>query len=196
MNLRTDNIDDFIVNLADIINSYGSESYTAAEGIEYIIDNDLWRERDPSPGMLEKKTFRTFAQFCEASTPWGLNTRFETVKDLCNRNPDVLRKVTEVAKFEHGTNRFTNIDRDNVTVYDAERGNTKYYGLQRLHRERPDMYQRVIDNELSVNQAMIECGFRVKSHTVPENADAFIRKIRQVFTDREIEYIASKLASI
>lgn len=192
MNLRTDNINDLIRNVAKIINTYGSKSYTAAEGIEYIIDNDLWQERDPSPGRLDKKTFKTFPEFCEADTPWGLNTRFETVKDLCNRNPDVLRKVTEAAKHDgFKGNQYVSLV-DNIN---EAKGTSKTYGLQRLHRERPDMYQRVIENELSVNQAMIECGFRVKTHTLPENADAFVRKIKQLFTDREIDYIVGKLIS-
>ena len=188
MNLRTDNINEFINNLADVINSYGSESYTAAEGIEYIIDNSLWQERDPSPGLLEKRTFRNFQEFSSAPTPWGLNTHFQVILDLCHREPKILHKVTEAGKMQgYRADLVDNINDVRPT------GTNKAYGLQRLHNERPDLYELVIEKELSVNAAMVKAGLRPKTYTVREDPDDFVRKIKKIFTQEEIDYIASKI---
>jgi hypothetical protein len=49
---------------------------------------------------------------------------------------------------------------DNVTRF--QRGNQRAYILARLHRDRPDLAQRVEAGELSANAAAIEAGFRKK----------------------------------
>jgi len=193
MSIRKDNIEDFITSLAKIINTYGSKSYTAAEGIEYIIDNNLWQERDPSPGLLENRSFRNFQEFCAAPTPWGLNTHFQVILDLCHREPKILHKVTEAGKMKHGGDRKSNnIKNDNI-ILETEQGTSKSYGLQRLHNERPDLYELVIEKEMSVNAAMVKAGLRPKTYTVREDADDFIRKIKQVFDQKTIDYIVLNL---
>jgi len=50
-------------------------------------------------------------------------------------------------------------DSDNVTI---SRGNTLSYTLDRLSRNHPELYQRVIAGELSSNAAAIKAGFRKK----------------------------------
>lgn len=42
----------------------------------------------------------------------------------------------------------------------AERGNSRAYTLDRLEKERPDLYARVKADELSANKAAIEAGWR------------------------------------
>lgn len=194
MSIRKDNIEDFIISLAKIINTYGSKSYTAAEGIEYIIDNNLWQERDPSPGLLENRSFRNFQEFCAAPTPWGLNTNYQIIVDLCHREPKILHKVTEAGKIgpKFNGNQYVAAD-DNIMHTNTEQGTSKAYGLQRLHNERPDLYELVIEKEMSVNAAMVKAGLRPKTYTVRKDPDDFVRKIKNIFTQEEIDYIASKI---
>jgi hypothetical protein len=47
---------------------------------------------------------------------------------------------------------------DNVTNGRDGRGNGKAYTLDRLKRERPDLFARVVAKELSANKAAIEAG--------------------------------------
>ena len=55
---------------------------------------------------------------------------------------------------------------NNVKV-DPSGGNRKDYTLDRLDRERPDLYERVVDGEMSANAAAIKAGFRTKTVSVP-----------------------------
>jgi hypothetical protein len=48
---------------------------------------------------------------------------------------------------------------DNVM---STQGNSKSYTVSRLKRERPDLFKRVVDKELSANAAAIEAGWRKK----------------------------------
>jgi hypothetical protein len=48
----------------------------------------------------------------------------------------------------------------NVIEVAAQQGNSKSYTLSRLKRERPDLFQRVCDREMSANRAAIEAGSR------------------------------------
>lgn len=50
---------------------------------------------------------------------------------------------------------------DNVTIT-PERGNARAYTVSRLKRERPDLFDRVVNGELSANAAAIEAGWRKK----------------------------------
>jgi hypothetical protein len=53
-------------------------------------------------------------------------------------------------------------DGDNVTIK-PERGNSRAYTLDRLRRERPDLFERVKAGEFSANAAAIEAGFRKRA---------------------------------
>ena len=40
-------------------------------------------------------------------------------------------------------------DSDNVTIREADRGNSKAYSLDRLKRDRPDLFADVVSNKIS-----------------------------------------------
>jgi hypothetical protein len=52
----------------------------------------------------------------------------------------------------------------NVTSLPRRTGNSRAYTLDRLKRERPDLFERVARKELSANAAAIEAGFRRARH--------------------------------
>jgi hypothetical protein len=64
----------------------------------------------------------------------------------------------EATTAEIGTNQHTKGNNNIITQ--PKQGTSRAYTLDRLHREAPELYQRVVDKELSANQAAIEAGFR------------------------------------
>lgn len=66
---------------------------------------------------------------------------------------------------------------NNITL---QRGDSAEYTLRRLKRDRPDLAEKVINEELSPNQAAIEAGFRKKKVAVnmddPESAARTIKR--------------------
>ena len=185
-----------IKTISEMLHEYGLSSGDAAEGIEYILDSELWKRRDPSPGLLEAREYKFFPKFCEDNAPWGLRTSYATVIDVCKRDNRIYHKVVEAGKIEEQ-------ERDdkgrfkpavyNVNDGNSTKGNSKAYGLSRLEKYRPDLYESVIENEMSVNEAMIEAGFRTKTHTVKEDADYVAKWIKRTFGKDQVEYIKSKL---
>lgn len=51
----------------------------------------------------------------------------------------------------------------------TRQGNSRSYTLDRLKRERPDLYAQVINGELKANRAAIRAGFRARTvlYTIP-----------------------------
>jgi len=155
---------DFIENLQMMLSEYSFTSKNIPEGIKHILQHELWRERDPAPGKLTKKVFKNFKEFCEAGSPFGLNTMFQYVYDLCKRDTEILDLIDRANKNEIGEN--LGAYRGEKGVYNIHTlrptGTTAQAGLRTLRKRRPDLHRKVIECEMSVNAAMIEAGFRKK----------------------------------
>lgn len=180
--------------ITEMLHEYGVSSTDAAEGIEYILDNDLWKERDPSPGLLEKRTYKYFPEFCEDQAPWGLRTSYATVIDVCKRNDKVYHKVVEAGKQSIGKKPKDNVY--NVNNNASTKGNSKAYGLSRLSKYRADLYELVVSGEMTTNEAMIEAGYREKTYTVKADPDYLVRWMKKHLTDEQIEMIVNELTLI
>jgi hypothetical protein len=55
---------------------------------------------------------------------------------------------------------------DNISNENGH-GTSKDYTLDRLAREDPELYEKVVADEMSANAAAIEAGFRDKKATIP-----------------------------
>lgn len=180
-----------IKTISEMLHEYGVSSGDAAEGIEYILDSELWKRRDPSPGLLEARDYKFFPEFCEDTAPWGLRTSYATVIDVCKRDDRIYHKVVEAGKQSIGKKAKDNVY--NVNDIAPTKGNSRAYGLSRLEKYRPDLYEAVIEKEMSVNEAMIEAGFRTKTHTVKDDPEYVAKWIKRTFSKDQIEYIKEKL---
>lgn len=82
---------------------------------------------------------------------------------LSQRKPEWAVPFKQAVKLgQHGGDRKSQQAEDqgdNVTLI---RGNQRTYTLARLHRDRPDLAEKVEAGELSANAAAIEAGFRRK----------------------------------
>lgn len=182
-----------IKTISEMLHEYGVSSGDAAEGIEYILDSGLWKYRDPSPGLLEPRPYKFFPKFCEDQAPWGLRTSYATVIDVCKRDDRIYHKVVEAGKVTgfKGNQHVSSIY--NINEAAPTKGTSKAYGLSTLKKYRPDLYEAVIEKEMSVNEAMIEAGFRTKTHTVKDDPEYVAKWIKKTFTKDQIEYIKEKL---
>lgn len=165
--------EEFISNLQSMLREFSHVSDSVPHGIKIILQENLWQEREPAPGKLNKKTFKNFKEFCEASTPFGLNTPFEYVLNICKPYNDVLDLIDE-ANNKEAVQGIRNDLKDNFVNNVNEvrpQGNTKASGLRRLRKDRKDLHEKVLDNDMTVNEAMIAAGFRKKMISMPKGQD-------------------------
>jgi hypothetical protein len=72
---------------------------------------------------------------------------------MCDNDPDALRLLREVVTGERGQSKGND---DNITVFEErEAGTSKDYTLDRLARERPDLYEDVVQDRKSANGAFV-----------------------------------------
>jgi len=143
--------------------------------VEDVIDSGAWKEREK--GRDTDETFDSFREFCTTAPSHGLGCEVERLRNLCRDRPEVVKKIEEHTKADHGGDRrsedaqtkFDNIKLENEGESEgaASTGTSKSYTLQRLERDAPELYEKVVADEMSANAAAIEAGFRDKTATIP-----------------------------
>ena len=135
--------------------------------IKKVIREEAWTIRIvESTGQVVE--FDSFQQFVESHPPEGLGCSLDRLQRLCDDDDEaqlMIRRAT--TKEPHRPEKSVN----NVNTNGRSSGNAKDYTLDRLDRERPDLYERVVDGEMSANAAAIEAGFRTKTVSVPVMKD-------------------------
>ena len=95
---------------------------------------------------------------------WAING----IRSIRPEEPISFKRA--IALGQHGGDRRSERAEDqgyNVTLNPGERGHARDYTLARLHRDRPDLAEKVETGELSANAAAIEAGFRKRYRQVP-----------------------------
>lgn len=126
------------------------------------------------------RPFIDFADYCQASPPYGLG-----------RTPEGIQK--EVALRAVGANQHT--AGNNITPSPKQRGTDSSYTVARLERDRPDLAARVAAGELSANAAAIEAGFRPKTVTIPLTVDGATRLMLRL-SDDERDAVIARLVKV
>jgi hypothetical protein len=150
--------------------------------VRKVLETGAWRERVIS---LRPVTFGPdeFHKFITGKPPQGCNWEVGHIEALlkqANTDYDILVMWRRALIAPHGTNQYTK-DTDNVSIQ-PEHGNSIAYTLDRLERERPDLYARTllpkkdaeglpISDHLSANAAAIQAGFRKP----PDPLDTILR---------------------
>ena len=126
-----------------------------------VLDEDAWRDRIEHR-IEGRYTFGTFEEFAEAKPLDGLGMHVADIEAILKVRDehDLLRRVREACKHKPGPRSDNNVTR-------TSKGNARDATLARLHRDRPDLYDRVLARELSANAAAIEAGFRKPTASVP-----------------------------
>lgn len=115
-----------------------------------------------------------------------------------------LVKVTEVRRLldqplaEPGGDRSGGgEEQDNNVILPSRQGNDPGYTRRRLRRDRPDLYERVVEGELSANAAAIEAGFRRRTATIPvDSVESAVGALLRRFTAAEIVAAAKAKAGV
>lgn len=124
----------------------------------------------------------------------GLNTTLENLRSAISYDSEALDLFDELTKRSPGGDKKSSeykINVDNVNN-DRPTGNTKQYGLRRLREHNPDLHNKVLSGELSVNQAMIEAGYRKKTVTIPTDDAEKIFNILKKNLDKNLFYELKK----
>lgn len=173
--------DELITTLAKLVNSAGWDLQSLPGLVKRVITEEMWPERVVRI-THETARFKSFAEFVTTPPPAGLGTNVETLERLCRDDAEaltLLRQVTTRPKHIHASDSYI------VTITDSDRGNARAYTLDRLSRERPDLYQQVVDKELTANAAAIEAGWRKRKIQLEPEPQSVISFILRHFTAEE-----------
>jgi len=144
----------------------GEHGLSAVPGhIRKIIEEEMWQDRIVQ-ATGERARYDDFTEFVADSPPDGLGTDVDMLKRMCEEDDEALRLLREEVTDDPGRPEKGAKKSDNVTSKDS-RGNRKDYTLDRLAREDAELYERVVEGEMSANQAAIEAGFRDKKASIP-----------------------------
>lgn len=175
--------DELITTLAKLVNSAGWDLQSLPGLVKRVITEEMWPERVVRI-THETARFKSFAEFVTTPPPAGLGTNVETLERLCRDDAEALTLLRQVTTRPVGANQYTE-GSDNVTILNSDRGNARAYTLDRLSRERPDLYQQVVDKELTANAAAIEAGWRKRKIQLEPEPQSVISFILRHFTAEE-----------
>lgn len=94
-----------------------------------------------------------------------------------------------------GDRRSAKFKRNNVPIEQNSRGNSSGYSMKRLHKHSPILYQKVLNGEITINQAMIASNLRQKSIYITKDIEKTARSIRMHFTEPEITRLIKYLST-
>ena len=125
--------------------------------VKRVIETEAWRKREFRGRVFEHATF---LDFITAKPLAGCGWPPDKVAALLKDDPEVEALWREATTSKPHVHK---VDGDNVTIKPS-RGNKRAYTLDRLKRERRDLFDKVCAGELSANAAAIEAGFRKVSN--------------------------------
>lgn len=124
--------------------------------IKHALEQRAWEERLIRVTKRTFPGFPTFAEYVVSRPPEGLGTTIELVQRLISDDPKTLAMLRKATTGKPGAHN------NNVIRKRTRQGNSRAYTLDRLERERPDLFARVTTRELSANAAALEAGWRKK----------------------------------
>jgi hypothetical protein len=120
-----------------------------------------------------------------------LGADVKTLERICHDDEEAAVLLREVTTERKGGDRksetykqSTKIKNNNIMVDPAVQGTSKAYQIERLKKEKPELYQKVKEKKLSANAAMIEAGFREKAITVPLNVKKAAKVLKKHFGEQ------------
>lgn len=187
-----------------VVSHLRSAIFQEAEGLEdalpllrRLLEEKLWQRRvEPFTGKVVE--FKRFVDFVQTSPPEGLGTTFEQLWDFCYDDPVLLDLLDQAVVRRPGARKKSQgIEREesNSSSEDLERptGTSKQAGLRRLRKQAPELHQKVLDGEMSVNAALIKGGLRIKQITVFIDPKRGSETLLKYFTTQELTYLIVRL---
>jgi hypothetical protein len=195
---------DKVVLLSKQLRSSSLSSSNIPYLIRDVIEGDMWRVfNHPSAGQLIDNHTKSFAQFVKTPPPDGLGSEVKIIENVliaCTKSDnardskvaqEAITAFSQALTGKIGTNQYIE-GRDNITTL-SERGTSKSYAHRKLCKDAPEIYQRVINGEISAHAGMVEAGYRKKQITFTHDVDSAVKMLRNKFTPAELEKIRDKL---
>ena len=157
--------------------------------IKASIKENAWKEYY-SNTLRKIVTHDTFESFIIEHPPDGLGSTVEQIGDMIRHDAEALTLYSELVTAKPHIHKS---DSDNITIINDDRGTSKPYALRKLHKDRPDLHQQVLNGDISSHQAMVQAGFRKKTATVVLEPDKVIDFIHKHFDQEDIVYIKDRL---
>lgn len=155
--------EDDIELLQQLIGYGGAQAFAVIPAaLKKIIIEKQWRDRLDKNG----KPIVSFEAFVTHRLWQGLESSIADLRVYCRKEPEIERLVmAEVepeathaqAGAKGGRGKKAS---DNITSF--QRGTSAIYLLKRLKRDRPDLFEQVLDGTLSIHAAAVEAGVRSK----------------------------------
>lgn len=121
-----------------------------------VIREKAWKSYMPPIG--ERCEPLSFAEWVIARIPRGLETTVKNLQDLAQGDTDLAAALEQALEGPTGVY--------NIHTFTRPSGTSESAALRRLRNQRPDLYAKVLDGELSAHAAAIKAGFRPKTFTV------------------------------
>jgi len=150
-----------IQSLWDIVNTGAGSLDVVCPLVKKVLKSEAWKEREvPTIGVVK---FTRFVDFITTRPLKGCGWSKDKVEKLIKDDDETLTLYRKAITAHRGGDRQSKRSiTDIVSNASDKHGNSKSYTLDRLERERPDLYQQVLEKKLSANKAAIEAGFRHK----------------------------------
>lgn len=147
-----------------------------------LLADGAWREFQSANGEIV--THDRFSVFLATPPTRGLGVEVDLVRRVIGPDVEALDLLDQALQNPHGTNQHE--ENNNVQVL-APEGNRAEAALRRLRKDRPDLHEQVLADELSPHAAMVQAGFRPRTVTVrTDRPDAIARTLRRALTDDQI----------
>ena len=150
-----------------------------------LIKVDDWKFRNPSPKKLDPKRFIYFPNFVEEVRPWGLQTDFKEIEKICSGFSEIEFELGRLKSIKLNSNQ--NIKKHKKTE--------KQKNLEVLKKHRFDLYNKVLENKITVYRAMIEGGFKKPRIKIQKSPESFSRYIKLNFSEDERRKIIELIKS-
>lgn len=117
------------------------------EMLKRIVKQGTWKKWTWVGRTFEAQTL---AEYLTRPIPKGLGADLNFIEKVISDDAEALAMFRQETTGEHGGDHKSNgvIKSDNITL-DPKRGTSKAYTLERLKRERPDLFEKVVAKELS-----------------------------------------------
>ena len=141
------------------------QCFTRAEGslsnfpglLKRVIEERAWEKRSHHGEVIDLPNLRALITE-KPIRGWGQDPK--KVEAVIRDEPEVLEMYREAMKGEHGGDKKSRINVDNINNDRRSDGTSRSYTLTRLKHQKPELFQEVVQGKMSANAAAVLAGFR------------------------------------
>ena len=158
--------------------------------IEQLLAEDIWKEV-----YIEETertiTYNNFEDFVTTPPPEGLGTKVKELERLMGKDNEAFDLLSNALQGKPGpklkANQRAGEIPDEENNIKRREGNSRFMNIRRLRENHPELLQRVLDKEITVNVAMIEAGYKKKRITVYAEVEPVAQKLKTEFSKKELK---------